>query len=217
VLDGLPLWSARRVAPFRFRRRDYLDGTDRPLGAAVRDLVEARTGDRPAGPVRLLTQPRTLGWLFNLISIYFCYDPSGVSVVAIVLEVTNTPWNERGSYVIAVDPAHPDGPWEFAKTMHVSPFLTMDLTYRLRCATSADRIALRLEDRAAGTKVFDADLSLHRIGLDRWSALLVPWRHPLQTWRVSGAIYAHAARLWRKGAPIVEHVEHANRRDVAHV
>jgi DUF1365 family protein len=206
VLDRLPLWSARRVAPIQFRRRDYLDSTDRPLGAAVRDLVEARTGHRPDGPVQLLTQPRTLGWLFNPISIYFCYDPTGGSVVALVLEVTNTPWHERSWYVIEVDPAHPNGPWEFAKTMHVSPFLTMDLTYRLRCTTSTDRITLRLEDTAAGTKVFDADLSLHRIALDRRSALLVPLRHPLQTWRVSGAIYAHAARLLRKGAPIVKHV-----------
>jgi uncharacterized protein len=205
VLDRLPLWSARHVAPIRFRRRDYLDGTDRPLGPALRDLVEARTGHRPDGPIQLLTQPRTLGWLFNPVSIYFCYDLTGVRVRSLVLEVTNTPWSERCWYVVDIDPAHPSGPWEFAKTLHVSPFLAMDLTYRLRCTNSGDRITVRLEDHAVGTKVFDADLSLRRVALDRVSAVLVPLRHPFQTWRVSAAIYAHAARLWRKGVPIVKH------------
>ena len=63
-LDRFPMWSARRPAPLRFRRADYLDGTDRPLGDAVRDLVEGRTGRRPSGPIRLLTQVRTLGCLW---------------------------------------------------------------------------------------------------------------------------------------------------------
>ena len=37
----------------------------RPLGDAVRDLVEARLGRRPDGPVHLLAHLRTFGWLFN--------------------------------------------------------------------------------------------------------------------------------------------------------
>ena len=131
-LDRFPLWSARRAALLRFRRADYLDGTDRPLGDAVRDLVEARTGRRPTGPVRLLTQVRTAGWVFNPLSIYFCFSPDGDTVEAIVLEVTNTPWKERCWYVVEVTADRPNGPWEFPKAMHVSPFLDMDLTYRLR-------------------------------------------------------------------------------------
>ncbi len=60
-----PLWSSRRPAPVRFRRRDYLDGTDAPLGDAVRRALTPALGREPAGPLRMLTQPRTWGWLFN--------------------------------------------------------------------------------------------------------------------------------------------------------
>ena len=77
-LDRLPLWSARRPAPVRFRPRDFLDGTDRPLGAAVRDLVQARLGRRPTGPVHLLAQLRTFGWLFNPLADYYCWTPDGL-------------------------------------------------------------------------------------------------------------------------------------------
>ena len=99
-LDRLPLWSARRPAPVRFRRRDFLDGTDRPLGAAVRDLVQARLGRRPTGPVHLLAQLRTFGWLFNPLAVYYCWTADGRALDAVVLEVTNTPWGERHWYVL---------------------------------------------------------------------------------------------------------------------
>ncbi|MHC4217607.1 MAG: DUF1365 family protein, partial [Planctomycetota bacterium] len=52
------LWSARRPALAWFRRRDHLGEPDVPLATAVRDLVEAETGRRPAGPIRLLTHLR---------------------------------------------------------------------------------------------------------------------------------------------------------------
>ena len=104
VMAATPLWSARRWAPVTFRRRDYLDGTDRPLADALGDLVEARLGRRPAGPMRVLTQLRRWGWLFNPLSIYWCDRPDG-RPDAVVLEVTNTPWHERHWYVLdATDP-----------------------------------------------------------------------------------------------------------------
>lgn len=205
ALDPLPLWSARRAAPVRFRRRDYLDGTDRPLGPAVRDLVEVRTGRRPTGPIRLLTQLRTAGWLFNPISVYYCFGPDGGALDAMVLEVTSTPWRERCWYVVAVDGDRPHGPWTFPKSMHVSPFLDMDLTYHLRAGRPAQRLDLHLEDRKDGRRLFAADLSLRRVPLDRRTALSVPARYPLLTWRISAAIYGHAARLWRKKAEVYRH------------
>jgi DUF1365 family protein len=204
-LDRLPLWSARRPAPVRFRRRDYFDGSDRPLDDAVRSLVADRTGVRPNGPIGLLTQLRRSGWLFNPMSVYFCHDAEGRQVETIVLEVTNTPWKERCWYVIVVDPDRPAGPWDFPKQLHVSPFLAMDLTYRLRAAGPDDRLTLRLEDRRGDDLVFAADLALRWVALDRRRAVLSALRRPLSTWQVSAAIYTHAARLWARRVPLHRH------------
>ncbi len=76
-LDGLPLWSARRPAPVWFRRPDFFDGGDSPLGDAVRDLVAARLGRRPTGRVHLLAHLRTFGWLHNPLAVYYCDDADG--------------------------------------------------------------------------------------------------------------------------------------------
>ena len=106
-LDELPaLLGGRLVARhpglLRFRRRDYLERAEAvPLGDAVRDEVEAQTGLRPEGPIRLLTQLRSFGHCFNPVSFYYCMDAGGQRVQAVLAEVTNTPWGERHAYVLS--------------------------------------------------------------------------------------------------------------------
>ena len=67
----------------------------RPLSDSVRDLVERRTGDRPLGPIRLLTHLRYLGYCMNPVSFYYCFDCEGERVTPVGAEVYNTPWGEQ--------------------------------------------------------------------------------------------------------------------------
>ena len=55
------LWSVERRNLAAFHRRDYLGDPAQPLAEAVRDRVQAATGERPPGPVRLLTHLRYAG------------------------------------------------------------------------------------------------------------------------------------------------------------
>ncbi len=207
VVDATPLWSAHRWAPVQFRRRDYLDGTDQALSEALAELVEARTGRRPAGSMRMLTQLRRFGWLFNPLSIYWCDGADG-STEAVVLEVTNTPRHERHWYVL--DGPRADG---FAKELHVSPFLPMDLTYRLRIdrasggaeAHRPSRLEVRLEAQDEGRTVLDTHLDLRRIELTPAHAVASLVRHPLATVGVSANIHRQAGSLWAKRAPVFSH------------
>jgi DUF1365 family protein len=94
-------WSTRWPALAWFRRADYLGEASRPLVDCVRDLVEQRTGRRPCGPVRLLTNFRYFGFPMNPVSVYYCFDSSGERVETVVAEVNNTPWNEKHCYVLS--------------------------------------------------------------------------------------------------------------------
>ncbi len=207
VVDGLPLWSTRRWAPVRFRRRDYLDGRDRPLRDALGDVVEAEIHRRPSGAIRVLTHLRTWGWLFNPITVYWCDGADG-SPDVVVLEVTNTPWGERAWYVVEAEHVSGRGA-VFPKELHVSPFLGMDVHYRFSftAPTSAPHspLTVRLEVLDQGGKVFDADLSLRRTELTPRAALAVLVRHPAQTIGISAAIHWNALRLWAKRVPVVRH------------
>ncbi|MBV9943160.1 MAG: DUF1365 domain-containing protein [Solirubrobacterales bacterium] len=176
---------ARRPGMIRFRRRDYLGPDWLPLDVSVRDRVEEATGRRPAGPIRLLTQLRSFGHCFNPVSFYYCFDPAGDRVDALVAEVTNTPWGERHAYVLgagdepvtAAPSASGSGgvlTGEFGKALHVSPFMAMDHHYVLRAATPGERLAVHIESRRRGGSAFEATLALRAPAFESTLVLRAP-------------------------------------------
>ncbi|MGO9456617.1 MAG: DUF1365 domain-containing protein [Acidimicrobiales bacterium] len=199
-----PWASQRHPAPLHFRRRDFLGDPALPLDHAVRDLVECRTGRRPDGPVALLANLRTWGWLFNPNSLYFCAGPAGSDgpggITHLVAEVQNTPWHERTTYVVGEPGEH-----RFPKALHVSPFLPMEVDYRLRYGAPGPRLDVSLDVLDGTARLFTAHLSLHRRPLDRASIGRLLRATPLSTHRVSAGIYLQAARLHRRGAPFFTH------------
>jgi DUF1365 family protein len=194
-----PLWSTH-PSPVWLRRADLPGAPPQTPDQAVRDLVEHRLGVRPRGPVAVLAQPRTWGWLFNPLSISFCFSEGGERIDAHVLEVRNTPWHERHTYVLDGGARH-----QFAKAMHVSPFMGMDQTYHLSVHGPGETLTVALANHEEGRRVFDARMALERRELTRSSLGRVLWAYPFQTMKVSARIYRQALALHRKGAPFHGH------------
>lgn len=205
ALEGLPGWSARRPAPIWLRRADYGDGGRGPLGAFVRELVAERTGAAPAGPIRMLTLPRTLGYVFNPLTVYCCGVP-GTPEEVVVLEVTNTPWKERHWYVL--DGARARG-GRFDKALHVSPFLPPDGAYRVELEGPDDVLRLGLTFEREGRTMFSARLDLRRRELTPRAAAAALVERPLATYAVWAGIHRHALGLWARRVPFVPHPRRA--------
>ena len=172
-----PLWSTDRPRPIRFRRRDYFDGGTEPIGPALRSMLTERLGHRPTGPIRMLTQPRTWGWLFNPITVYLVWDAGDVGdaghhgavgqPVGAVLEVTNTPWKERVLYQTMLRPDGDRLTARFAKQLHVSPFLGQDFTYRLSVGPTAEPGAIETgRNLEVAVDVHQGDADLGDVGDD---------------------------------------------------
>ena len=208
VFRGRWFWSARRRAPAWLRRADHLGDPELPLDEAVRNLVEQRTGRRPAGPVRLLTHLRYFGHCFNPVSFYYCYDSSGTELETIVCEVNNTPWGERHCYVLPRDSARLRGPsreFELDKEFHVSPFLPMETRYRWRFTEPGQRLLVHLRNEEARGHAFDATLSLERREITGPALAGALARFPFMTLRVVFLIYWQALKLKLKGAVFYNH------------
>jgi DUF1365 family protein len=174
---------ARRPGLVRFRREDYLGDPAVPLKAAVR----ARLGDdAPDGPVRLLTNLRTLGLCFNPVSFYYCFDRDE-HLRAVVAEVTNTPWRERHTYVLDGTGRVLRG--QHDKAMRVSPFMGMDQRYAVAVGEPGPTLSVHIESVENGDRAFDATLKLRRR----------PFRPSLSALRVLPLIYGHAVVLRAKG------------------
>jgi DUF1365 family protein len=202
VMAMHPAWSAHRPAAVRFRRQDFLGDPATPLATAVQNLVGDRTGHRPEGPVAALANLRTWGWLFNPISLYFCVDSTTPTadpglITSLVAEVENTPWHDRHAYVVGAPGRH-----RFAKELHVSPFLPPDVDYQLCYTAPGAGLTVGLDVLRGDRRLFAATLVLRRRPLDRAALGRLLWRYPAMTQRVSAGIYAQAARLRLKGAPL---------------
>lgn len=205
VFAGRWFWSARRFAPMWFRRADYFGDRDRPLAECVRDEVAAQTGVRPDGAVRVLTNLRCFGYVQNPVSIYYCFDRAE-RLVAVLAQITNTPWGERHHYVIGRDGA--EGTTlrrTFDKQFHVSPFQPMEQQYVWAVATPGERLVVQMENTMAGQVVFDATLAVERRPWTTGNLLRAVLRHPWMTAKVAAMIYWHALLLWCKRATFHTH------------
>ena len=208
VFDGRLLWSTRSPNLAWFRRQDYLGGGMQDLAKSVRNLVEEHTGRRPDGAIRLLTNLRYFGFVINPISLYYCFNRQE-EVESVVADVTNTPWGERHSYVLDFNDADcPTRHWS-EKKLHVSPFMSMDYSYRFDLSKPADRLNIRIENHrvhdTGSQPAFFATLSLQRLPMNGWNLARSLIRYPLMTSQTALAIYWQALRLHLKGAKFFTH------------
>lgn len=207
VFRGRWLWSASAPALARFRRQDHLGDLGIPLDAAVRALVEERTGRRPDGPIRLLTHLAYYGWCFNPVSFYYCFDAADSRVDFVVAEVANTPWLERHCYVLdrreslSLDSFRQ----RTKKVFHVSPFMDMDQEYAWFLREPGGSLSVHMENHAMGERLFDATMSLSRVEITGASLASALARWPFMTLSVVCGIHWEALKLWLKGAPVYDH------------
>ena len=120
--------------------------------------------------------------------------------------MTNTPWGERHCYVLAAPgrPLHGTHLFDFPKAFHVSPFLAMQGTYRLRLDLRRDRlrVALRL---AGGSAPFFACLSLQTQPFTVAAVFAASLRRPAQNALTAARIYWQAGRLFANRTPFFPH------------
>jgi DUF1365 family protein len=95
-LDELPylpsrlrFFSFKGFNLFGFRNSDHGDSSNRPLRAQVEAHLATAGIDLGGGAIRLLCMPRLLGFVFNPISVYYCYDRCG-ALKALLYQVHNT-------------------------------------------------------------------------------------------------------------------------------
>jgi DUF1365 family protein len=174
----------------------------------------------PDGKIFLLTHLRYLGYVFNPISIYYCVGREG-RIEAALAEVNST-FGETANYWMGAHnriPAENSLRYRCAKSLHVSPFMPMELDYQFTLTPPGDRLVAHMDTiqtagPGRGHAHFDATLTLER---EPWSAPALRralMRYPVMTAKVITAIHWEALKLFVKRAPFFRHP--AKRKDANH-
>lgn len=210
-LDELPeldrrfrLFAHNRFAPLSFYDRDHGPTT----GAALRPWVEDRLREAgieaKGGPIRLLCYPRIFGYVFNPLSVFFCYRPDG-GLAAILYEVCNT-YSERHTYVIPVAGSkRPIVRQTCRKSLYVSPFIDMAADYHFRVLPPDDEVSIVIRQEDAGGLLLAACFRGEREEIDERALARILLRFPLQTLKIITAIHWEALRMWLKGFRVFSH------------
>lgn len=200
-LDELPaldrklsLFAYNRGGLFSFQDRDHGDG--RPVKAWLDDLL-THAGIAAGGRRRVLCYPRILGYVFNPLSVWFCYDELG-ALKAIIYEVHNT-YDERHAYVLPVGADEKLVRHGCPKQFYVSPFLSRDCRYQFRIRPPGEDIAVTIHEEEAGRPILNASFAGARKTLTDRALLRMALRYPLMTLKVVLAIHYEAVRLMLKG------------------
>jgi DUF1365 family protein len=192
-----------RPRPLSFRARDHGARDGSPLRPWVEHELRAAGIDWRPARILLLAFPRLFGYVFNPLSIYYCYRADG-RLGAVLHEVKNT-FGEQHAYALAVGPKRCSGGTVHqacAKDFYVSPFIAMDARYRFRLSEPGRRLTVLIEQQDALGAQLVAAMTLRRRELTDRAVLAALARTPLMTFKVIAAIHLEALRLWWKGARV---------------
>ena len=195
------LFSRNRWNLYTFRDSDHLAPETKSLKQGVMDFL-ARNGIKfdPCGRIMLLTLPRVLVYIFNPVSIYFCFDPAGAPVCSIA-EVGNT-FREMELFLLRGDELRGDIFEKLTtKNFYVSPFSSLDLSFDFKLQIPGENLDIRIDDFDSDKKVLISTLTGKRAALTNARLSWFTLKYPLVTLKVIFFIHWHAMRLWLKRLP----------------
>jgi DUF1365 family protein len=194
----LRLFSVNRPGVFSLCDKDHGPG-DRPILTFVREALAEAGLATGAGRIVIQTLPRCLGFVFNPLTLFYCYDEAG-ALAAMLYEVHNT-FGQRHTYLVPVDDF--DGVrlrQTCGKAFHVSPFMGMDMTYDFVVRPPGETVATVIRGMGPdGAPIIHAAFHGRRREITDRELLRVLLRYPLMTFAVVAAIHLEAVKLLAKG------------------
>ncbi|HET7386150.1 MAG TPA: DUF1365 domain-containing protein [Nocardioidaceae bacterium] len=194
-----PLASIRSV--------DHFAAEDsRPLPVKIRSYLDAQGVDWSAERVLMLANARSLGYVFDPLTTYFCFDAGG-NVEGVVAEVHNT-YGERHAYPLQVAERQPA---QVDKEFYVSPFFAVEGRYDIRTRLTDRQVAVAVSLTQGEEQVFTASVHGDLTPATLRTALTAVAANPIASQRVSALIRWHGVRLWLRKLPVVPRQPHRDR------
>ena len=146
--------------------------------------------------IKVLCYPRILGYVFNPLSIFYCYEKD--KLVAIFYEVKNT-FNEQHTYIFKIK-NNEEIIQKCRKKFYVSPFMDMETFYNFKLINPNDKLSVFIKQTDADGTILTATQTGDKKEFSFKQLAINFIKYPLMTIKIISSIHYEALLLWKKGA-----------------
>lgn len=192
-------FSRNRFNLFSFRDRDHCVGEHDNIADYLRDAL-CEAGLARADKIYALFYPRILGYAFNPLIVFYCYDGDG-AMFATFYQVNNT-FGERHTYLIPATRNQNMVVQGTEKRFHVSPFIDMDMRYTFYTQLPSNDVGIGIDVSDEQGLLLKTSFKGHAVKSPVRMMRLF-FRYPFMVVKVVGGIHYEALRLMAKGMKLL--------------
>lgn len=198
--DSSILFSYNRFNLLSFYDRDHGPRDGSPLRPWLEQQLLTGGIKLEGGRIELLAFPRVLGYVFNPLSVWYCYHRDG-TLRAVLCEVSNT-FGESHSYLLDEGGAPMRWPvrQSHQKCFHVSPFIGPEAEYRFHLAEPDEKLQVVIREYQGEAPILVASQTGKARPFGSPALLRGLLGIPFLTLKVMVLIHWHALKLFLRGA-----------------
>ena len=200
ILDkSVSCFSYNKFNFFSFYENDHGYRDKRSLKKFVMDILSQNSIKHKKLKFSILCFPRILGYVFNPLSVIFCFDCE--DLIAILYEVKNTS-NEQHTYCFASSGSLIKSIYKHQckKIFYVSPFIEMNCYYKFSTKIPSSKLSFLIEQfNSRGKKILLASQIGKKIDFTSATILKSFFKNPLMTFKVILGIHYQAMKIFFKG------------------
>jgi len=188
------------------RPQDHFAADDiRPLPQKIRSFLDSQGLPWTASRVLVLANARSLGYVFDPLTTFFCFDDAG-GLEGVLAEVHNT-YGERHCYPLSATsaPADPGSTASFdvGKEFYVSPFFAVEGRYDIRTRLDGAHVVVGISLTQRDDTVFTGSVRGPLVAPTPRRVVRAVATDPVPSLRVAALIRWHGIRLWLRRLPVV--------------
>ncbi len=190
------IFSYNRFNIFSFYNKDHGSRDGKSLKNWALENLQKYNIEGNINKIKLLCYPRIFGYVFNPLSIFYCYENEKLK--AIFYEVKNT-FNEQHTYIFQVK-NNKNINQKCRKKFYVSPFMDMKTYYSFQLDNPDKKLSVSIKQTDKDGVVLTAVQTGDKKNFSIKQLIKNFFSYPLMTLKIITAIHFEALLLWKKGA-----------------
>jgi|TARA_B110000211_G_scaffold204629_1_gene238251 DUF1365 family protein len=192
----ISIFSLNRFNIFSFYTKDHGERDGSSIKEWILKTISKFNISNNITKIKLLCYPRIFGYVFNPLSIFYCYENNNLR--AIFYEVKNT-FNEQHTYIFKIK-NYENIEQKCKKKFYVSPFMDMETFYNFKLLDPKEKLSVFIKQTDNKETILTATQTGDRKEFSFKQLASNFFKYPFMTIKIIGSIHYEALLLWKKGA-----------------